>query len=118
MPKRIKKTLSASPAGRTKDSKLVPLTIHYWPEQLTQINKRAAALGLDRVNFIRSAIAEQLRWESEFETVPSSKTMIAVTVRVPPKMAEAFDKEREGLGLDRSSAGRMWSLRKANWSPK
>lgn len=104
------------PAASTEDLALV--TVRYTADMLTAINQKAAKLGLDRGNFLRSSIAEALEWDPDVEPVQSDQDMIAVTIRLPPKMYEAFVREAARNGLDKSNFGRMLTLRKADWTPK
>ena len=116
---------SADRSGRPSGKKNAAMafeavTVRYTSEQLKAINDEAARRALDRANYIRSAIGEQLDWEPETPGEAEQRDgLIPVVVNLPVALAAALRRESTNLAIDRGQVARMLSLRKArNWNPK
>jgi len=119
MKKPAKKTAGArEPEGRGDEGEW-KITVRYSADMLDAINERAAKLGVTRVNLLRADIAENLEWEHDpIEPTRDTGEPIPVTIRMPRRMFEAFDRAAARKGIDRASLARMWTIEKTKWQPK
>ncbi len=94
------------------------MTVRYTADQLTAINEKAAKLGLDRVNFLRSSVGKHVNWEPPpVEHVKSEEKWIPVSIRMPKGMLDAAEREAKKRGLDRGSFCRMVTIGETDWEP-